>query len=253
MFEERNIFMSDKFMNMLHKLDRIYYENNTVTTSIEMGKEITGELDPILFYPPCFVSETDSIYCDVEGYENTNLKKFFDFEYLYDIEKTYQMKGKCHKALKHNINIFSNRLDSKYGSDFSFGKGDFKDIVAIHDDWMISDVDLEKNQHMLIKLLMDRIGEFERFERKVMFMEGEPVAFALYDKSPSYIHLFYVYGVPTIEYIQDYMTWMLFRNLYQNREKKLVNFGGIYGDGNIKKDKDRLCPYAVRNRWSWIG
>lgn len=253
MFEERNIFMSNKFMDLLHKLNMIYYEDNTVTTSIEMGKEITGKLDQILFYPPNFVSELDCIYCDVEGYQNNNLKKFYDFEYLYDVEKTYRMNSKCHKNFKHNVNIFSNRLDSKYRSDFSFADGDFKDIMNIREEWLSTDVSYEFNDSLMIKLILNHTKEFEKFDRKIMYLEGEPVSFVLYDKSPSYIHLFTVYGVPTIEYIEDYTAWMFFRYLYQKKEKKAVNFGGVYSDNNIKKFKDRLCPYEVRDRWSWFG
>ena len=253
MFEERNIFMTDKFIEILTNLNYLFPKDNSVVTCIELGEEITGEYKEIMFFPPNYTSDLDCIYCDVEGYKNDCIKKFYDSEYLYDVEKTYQMKSKGHKALKHNVNIFSNRIDSKYRSDFAFNDGKFEDIQKIHHEWIATDVVFEENKALMIDLIVNHINAFTELQRKVFYLEGEPVGFILFDESPSYIHVFFSYAIPTVEYVHDYMMWMFFRYLMQKKTKKLVNFGGVYGDNNIKKDKDRLCPYVVRDRWSWLG
>lgn len=242
MFEERNIYMTDKFVNMLMETNYILWDDQMNVHVNRYGN---------FFYPPHYTDESDVIFCDVEGYNNTGIKTFHDYEYLYEVGKTYKMRGKCHKALKHNVNIFSNRLDSRFDSDSSYEKGSFDDILDIHREWILTDIDMQKNNSLMISMITNHIELFSRVSYKVFYLQNEPVGFTLHDTSPSYVHLFFTYAVPSVEYLQDYMTWMFFRDRYKTKETRLVNFGGVYGDSNIKKDKDRLCPYVVRDRWSW--
>jgi len=236
-----NIFMTPKMLSILTDAGYVYVDE-------EYDFCIGRKNNKTHFYP---VDNAQNVYCDYEGYESENNKTFFDYEYLYNVDKTYQMKSKCHKSMRHNVNILSNRIASLYKNDSLFTTGKFSDIMDIHYEWILPDMDYEKNQSLMIKALFMHMNLFERMNRKIFYLEGEPVGFALYDTSPLYTHLFFVYSVPTIEYLQDYITWMFFRELVKNKDKRPVNYGGAYGDKNIQYDKERLCPYEVRDRWSW--
>lgn len=243
MIEERNIYMTDNFMKILEDVGIVTQDNNTYLMNDRDKKTY--------FKPPSYEYEYDNIYCDVEGYSGGSIKQLHDVEYIYDVEKTYKMRGKCHKTFKHNVNIFSNRIDSRFNSDFSLKVGPHSTIMDIHSEWIEPDMSYANNNTLMMSLLYNHMDKFNTVQNKIFYLEKEPVAFVLYDESPKYTHLFFVYTLPTIEYLEDYVTWLFFRQKIKENNKKDINYGGTYGDSNIKKVKDHICPYEVRNRWSW--
>lgn len=243
MIEERNIYMTDSFMKILENVG-IVEQDNSSYLKIDEDKNT-------YFIPPHYASELDNIYCDVEGYNGEGIKQLHDVEYIYDVEKTYKMRGKCHKDFKHNVNIFSNNIDKNYKSDFTFKSGMHTTIMDMHTEWIEPDLIYANNEFMFISLLYNHMNEFNIMPNKIFYLEEEPVAFVLYDESPKYTHLYFIYAVPTIQYLEDYVTWTFFRQKMKDNNKKDVNYGGVYGDSNIKKIKERICPYEVRDRWSW--
>jgi len=250
MVKDYNIFITPKMVSILTNAGYLYVDNGF---DFCVGKKPKENIDPyrVFFYPPNNNDIIENVYCDYEGYESNNTQIFFDNEYLYEVDKVYQLRSKCLKPMRHNVNILSNRIASMYKNDSLMCKGEFSDIMDIHKEWILPDLDFEKNQSIMMKALFMHMDLFEKVDRKIFYLEGEPVGFALYDTSPMYTHLFFVYSIPTVEYLQDYITWMWFRELVKIKDKRLVNYGGSYGDSEIQKYKERLCPYEVRTRYSW--
>lgn len=229
-----NFYMAPKFLEMMEESGRITVRNNDV---------FMGDTDDY-FFPPVDDVLNPRIYMDYEGCREYGTKREYDVEYIFDARDLYRMKDGKYQLFKHNINVGSNRIRN-----IEYKSGSYKDILAIYDEYI--------NYDDLIKFGYSWYEHAEKLDYKILYTEGEPVAFNMWDTSKNYVHYIMTYAIPMSKqskmYLDDYIQWLFYRDMSfstHNPQGLLINAGGNFKDPSIKMNQLQKYPVEIRKRWS---
>jgi len=200
--------------------------------------------DGVYFIPP-FTSQndvTDVVWMDYEGYVGKGEKKFADFEYIYNPVDIINMKGRKYHVFRHNINKFR---EKNYQIEYREGSKD--DIHEIGEKWLIGQHRTKKD--MPVESWIFFAEDF--LNGKVLYLDGEPVAFNLWDIGLKYVHFMVNCSDPDIEFLNEYSRYLFYLDISTRYPNMLVNDGGTLGSEGLRRYKNKLNPVAIRSRYSW--
>ena len=221
LYSNFNFFMSPMFLEIMIKRDKLTIEGDTIRYD-----------DDICFFPPPYRSD-DQIYMDYEGYRGIGKRELCDYEYIYDPKITVGMNGRKMKVFRHNVNKFlKNNIDYVYSS------GTWKDAIYIYEEWT-------KNHDLIYN---DYILDLKEFPMKVLYIDGIPSAFNIWEVGLKYIHYIANHSL-SMPYINEFSRWLFYRDIIGLN--MLVNDGGDLGSESIRRYKKKLNPVEIRQRWSW--
>jgi len=193
------------------------------------------------------------IWSDWVGFNPKGLKpEFLDYEYIYDPKAFLNLSGNKWMTFRKNCRKFPNRY-----------KGRIEYTSLFYVDEEIDDVINKELECLLINWLEDRNDEiqdddvilkylYEGENRKVLWDadSGKVLGINIWDSNYQYINYRYCF-TRKMDYLSEYMRYLFYTDPIILNEGKLVNDGGVLGNENLKKFKDKLNPIRVRRVNSW--
>lgn len=230
-YSDNNFYMCPNLLKLMQSLELI----NVVTDFVLLTNNDC-------LFPPNRKDTAYPILMDYEGYTLPRGDKTeCDKEYIFDPNAVYKMRGKKMKAFNHNIHVFSNKYHN-----VEYKKGKYEDILDIFDNYIVHEEHQKFNRKWFVAAKM--------LNYKVLYLDGVPIGFNMWDESKQYIHYIMTYAIPMDMYSNDYIQWLFYRDMSYTRYNKnnlYVNAGGNFDNPDVEEEQMKKNPIEVRTRYSW--
>jgi hypothetical protein len=241
-YPEFNFYMAPKILDMMIEIDNLKVEK-----FISDDRPWILTQDDTFFIPPLGNRSPEFIFCDFEGFKGCSQPTFFDWEYIYKPQDIVEHRGRKFHVFRHNVNKFKNTHQNVKIEYVKTGSS-IDNIMEIYEEWLNGNPESEIQNEWVL--------EFPKFglNHKVLYLDGVPVAFNVWDEGIKYTHFLINYSVPGIPFLNEFSRLLFYEDTYrQFGASRLVNDGGTLMNAGLEQYKDKLNPVFKRARHSWGG
>jgi len=170
--------------------------------------------------------------------------ELYDVNYIYDLERTLRIKN-----FRKNVRRFEREHRSV---SYEVLSPDDSPIARyIVERWYEISKRSEFTDFGYTMWLSDRFGEFHDLRARVVYADGEPVAFSLWGVLRPGLGVHLVCKDVGWPYLQDYARYMTYREML-GEGLVMANDGSDCNEHGIRMYKLKLRPRFIVPIWSWV-